>query len=402
MKTLWHNVQDAVVVFTSAWFILLFDLLALLAFLAVAQGRDVLLVIMENTGNALEPGGLHSLWQILGLCLALLFWSTASEFGSRFIIYLADNSGHSLDPQRVFNRKKFQHILSRLSLFFPVVLMLCAMISVYWRNYRIMSIASELYQLPAVTHGFVAIIALLVMVFALLWLLYPGGLIVRLSRRNSWLNWLHIGTSEREWAGIFGGKPAERVALNAHFGQWLQRLEKDTSDTVYRISKQDSIPVIFISAEGGALRTGAFTGLLLAHLQEQFPKLKNYIYAFSSVSGGTVGSDFFNAQIIESDHPAHSLIPWHTHAKVFFQTDFLAAVTAKLVFGEVINCFSMRDIFAADRAIALEDGFEQGWTDAYGKDSPNVMAGSFDQTNSPGLPAVFINTTEVETGLQDV
>ncbi|MEP6514533.1 MAG: hypothetical protein ABJA79_11730, partial [Parafilimonas sp.] len=107
-----------------------------------------------------------------------------------------------------------------------------------------------------------------------------------------------------------------RPSLSEHFSEWIKfhkSLDKNeiswVKDTAKIIadsaksisdstkSKEDSLyyPVFFITAEGGALRTGAFTAMLLARLQDTFPAFKNNIYAFSTVSGGSVGISFFNA-----------------------------------------------------------------------------------------------------------
>jgi hypothetical protein len=79
-----------------------------------------------------------------------------------------------------------------------------------------------------------------------------------------------------------------------------------------------------------------------------------------------------------------------------------------MFYGEIINYFIPFHINKFDRAIALEEAWEDEWKDMYNKiegtnkDRINLMGTSFDSTITRNriLPAVFINSTEVETGLQ--
>jgi hypothetical protein len=544
MIRLFHKLQDFITVLRGAWFLFLFDILAVFAFLVIAQGQDMLLVITENTAKP------EQLWQLAGLLIALGCWCVSAEFGARMLVYLTDNSGKSLAPERVDDRKTYQRYVARCSLFFPVAVLLTAFSKVYFVNHG----AMEQYKLASIGGATLIIIILLLAEAAFLWWLYPGGLIKRLTRKFHWLTWMEFSGEGKDWAeklygilndvridiptadhygktlprgvelpngmtlpkspdvvadpdnfqttgnvsvwmyqikskfygnlikqlivlvllalvtivliGLFlsvgadnklGGcaiiclafgawttvyvflhfldkaqpipvrflliiwlvicsfinndhpvrlltaVPAKRDTLVAHFGNWLNRAQKDTlANSYYRIGKADSIPVIFISAEGGALRTGAFTGLLLAQLQEKYPMFSNYVYAYSSVSGGTVGASFFNAQLIRNNYTRQDSGSWHTPAIKFFEYDFMSAVTAKLVFGEILNYFWPRDLGISDRAIAIEQAYEAGWQNAYPNDPSNLMKGNFDVANKAGLPALFINTTEVETGLQNV
>lgn len=192
-------------------------------------------------------------------------------------------------------------------------------------------------------------------------------------------------------------KKDERPLLQQHFDAWFDSLQQDSIkyENYYRI--HDSIPVIFIAAEGGALRTGAFTAMMLSKLADSFPSFSRYIYCYSGVSGGSAGVNLFNAEMLlpkqEMQQKNYTQI-----SKEFFSQDFLAPVTGKMVFGEIINYFIPWHIDNLDRAIALEKSWEYGWQCATAGNK-NLSA-SFDQTIGTGKPAVFINTTEVETGRQ--
>ncbi|HEY0355068.1 MAG TPA: hypothetical protein VGC29_02620, partial [Flavisolibacter sp.] len=200
-----------------------------------------------------------------------------------------------------------------------------------------------------------------------------------------------------------GKQTADTTTLVHHFDSWYTSLLNDSTSTgagekIYRVGAlKDSVPVVFIAAEGGALRTGAFTSLILSRLADAYPSFPSYIYCYSGVSGGTLGSNFFNSMYI--DHQLHPNGKEYSQAtKEFFTKDYLSAVTGKLVFGEIVNYFIPWRIKAFDRAIALEKSWEQGWETGTG--NPNLMKGSFNISKTKGMPAVFINTTEAESGLQ--
>jgi hypothetical protein len=180
--------------------------------------------------------------------------------------------------------------------------------------------------------------------------------------------------------------------VSVHFNQWITHIEKTEP-----YQHEDQIPVFFIASEGGALRTGAFTAMLLAKIQDSFPYFKKHIYCYSGISGGSLGLQYFQSLTETSlfrKQNCHS-------TRSFFETDFLSPVTGKLIFGEVLNCFLPLHIASFDRAIALEKAWELSWTSA-NKNQENIFAAAFDQQIGDEKPAIFINTVEAETGLPTV
>lgn len=172
---------------------------------------------------------------------------------------------------------------------------------------------------------------------------------------------------------IIGQTPSQ------HFKSWISQIS--TNNTT------EQIPVFFVTSEGGALRTGAFTAMLLAKLEDSFPDFKKHIYCYSGVSGGSLGLQFFQSIQDKSSNSNTE------KAKIFFATDYLSPVTGKLVFGEILNYFIPFHIASFDRAIALERAWELSW-------SP--LSENFDQQIGSNKPAIFINTVESETGLPAV
>jgi hypothetical protein len=211
----------------------------------------------------------------------------------------------------------------------------------------------------------------------------------------------------------------ERFALSDHFELWTKKHLSDTSKSWIKdmsisstdtTANKDSVyyPVYFITAEGGALRTGAFSAMLLAKLQDLFPDFKKHIYAFSTVSGGSVGISFFNAiSYLEPNGTTKAQNYYQTITRKFFEQDQLSPVLAKLFYADVLNNFWPKNIEKFDRAIALEKAWEHSYHNVFGRNNDkNVFSTNFlscysnTDTNQAVPPAWFINTAEVESGLQ--
>lgn len=188
-------------------------------------------------------------------------------------------------------------------------------------------------------------------------------------------------------------KKTNQISLESHFKEWLRRHEVDTSK---------AFSPVFIVAEGGALRTGAFTSIMLAELvdsihragQNAHQQLSEKIYSFSSVSGGTVGANYFRSLMYDS-----SLNDASEKSKKFFSKDFLSATTGKLVFGEIVNLLIPKSIQKFDRAYALEKDWEKRYEEV---NSTSTFSHAFEKVNSDTAPAIFIHSTEVETGRRSI
>ncbi len=206
----------------------------------------------------------------------------------------------------------------------------------------------------------------------------------------SWINNDHPARS----VAIKPNLPDNRKLIHEYFDDWVEARQLDTTA---------NFPVIFVGAEGGALRTGCFTSMMLARLQDSLPNFKDYVFCYSSVSGGTLGVNFFNALTQAPALPAD----YKTVTRTFYCNDFLSATTGKLIFAEILNAFSPRLIPLFDRASALERTWEHGFASATGlKDSNNLFAQNF--STHAGNPlqkdnaVVLINVTEVESGSRTI
>lgn len=551
--TLFNKLKDLLFILRGIWLLLLFDLLALFAFIKASQGADVLLSVIEDLSDPASDdfriAGLF--WMLAGLA----YWCISSEFCARFLLYLADNSGKSLAPERVNTRRNMQLHISRASLYFPLLLFIAALVKSLLQN-------NDGFLSLRVSLVFLVVLILMLSLATLMYCLYNRNWIVKAARKYDAIRWMAISPRENKWVkklyGIFNdvridipqgnssfnGKdlprevplpngvtlPREflafdtnptadanldiwmfkipvlfyrcllrqllvlglvsssiillfafvpsprvymhvgatalvclafacwqviyvvfafldkaqsvfpfrltlivlfilttflnndhpvreinnaattgiasdrRLPLTKHFQSWFLHLVEDSlsRDAVYRVGSDGrKVPVIFIAAEGGASRTGAFTAMVLSRFQDMYPSFGRYVYCYSGVSGGALGTNLFTALLLEQQHLKHKMNFTDATTR-FFKTDFLAPVTGKLVFGEIINYFIPLNISSLDRAVILERSWEAGWYGSFDWEGINVLSDSFNQIVSDSFPAVFINTTEVETGLQCV
>lgn len=229
-----------------------------------------------------------------------------------------------------------------------------------------------------------------------------------------------------------------RPFLSQHFDNWFAQYQSEGDHRYFFSWIKDTAgkpvpkyPVIFVCAEGGALRTGAFTSLMLSFLQESlanaqdsvFRKMhvdtsngdkviqpvvshtfnfKRAIYAYSGVSGGSLGIAFFNAMAYHTPDSLHKVDSLTNMTDLFFRQDYLSPVIGKMFYGDLLNLLLPFQIPVFDRAAALEKGWESGYRRTVTPDASNIFSDNFQKLYSSRntLPAIFINTTEVETGLQ--
>ena len=211
----------------------------------------------------------------------------------------------------------------------------------------------------------------------------------------------------KEWGDVHTPNDAtyDRPTLQGHFKDWVARYKRSDSIITCTEKKDTFNQVIFVCAEGGALRTGAYTSLLLARLQDNFKKegidFQRSVYAYSSVSGGSLGVCFFTA-IANVDKNGDTSSYTHK-ADTFYKEDFLSPILGRMLLGDVLNSFSPVFIPYFDRGAALEEAWDNGYSKV--DKGNNIFSSPFQASfkkNNPdqNYPAVFINTSEMETGLQ--
>jgi hypothetical protein len=195
---------------------------------------------------------------------------------------------------------------------------------------------------------------------------------------------------------------APRNATTTQFTTWFAAY-KQKMDSVYE--GKNKYPVVFICAEGGALRTGAYTSILLTKLQQQLNAegidFKQSIFSMSGVSGGALGLAYYNAKAFESSqHDAHSGADVEDAIR-FFKYDSMSPIIGKMLFGDFLNLFIPWHIRNFDRAIALEETWKRAYAGTLDRSENNRFAAQFiDGKRDPLKPILIINTTEIESGYQ--
>lgn len=202
----------------------------------------------------------------------------------------------------------------------------------------------------------------------------------------------------------------KRPDMHDHFTRWVENYTADSSykfyDTRNPADSQGFWPITFVCAEGGAIRTGAFTTMMLATLQDNLPQVQKAgfdfsktIYGCSGVSGGSLGLMTFNA-LAYVDKNSWEQGRMHETVKQFYNEDYLSAVLGKLFYGEILQLWWPWHVQSLDRVIGLEKSLEKGYADHTGR--ATTFSDDFLKIyhEDHQLPALFINTTEVETGLQ--
>lgn len=193
---------------------------------------------------------------------------------------------------------------------------------------------------------------------------------------------------------------APRNSINQQFDAWFKSY-KANMDQAHPQNTQ--YPVVFVCAEGGALRTGAFTSIFLTQLQHHLDTIdfKKSIFSMSGVSGGALGLSYYNAKTFET--PAQKTTPRAEleQAVRFFKYDCLSPIVGKMFFSEFLNLFLPWHIKRFDRAIALEQTWERAYQNTLVAKEENRFSQPFiDGKKDPQKPVLIINTTEIESGYQ--
>ena len=196
-----------------------------------------------------------------------------------------------------------------------------------------------------------------------------------------------------------GARPAA-PAYGHSFQKWLMARSPKAST--------DPFPVVFVAAEGGGIRAAYFTAQVLAAIHDQCPEFARHLFVVSGVSGGSVGAAVFAGMLdalpqqapdqrLACTQEAPETTPLADRAEQVLNTDYLAPLSASLLFPDAFQRFLPFPVPAWDRARTLELSIETSFETTVGTD---FMKRSLYAYWSPekNLPVLFLNTTSVETG----
>lgn len=181
-------------------------------------------------------------------------------------------------------------------------------------------------------------------------------------------------------------------------------------------------PVFIITAEGGGITAGYFTAAVLTAIQDRSPAFAEHVFVMSTVSGGSIGSAVYAglARRCTNNLPTDQL-PWQrslspddkkagplqNSADAVLKDDYLSPLLSALLYPDLVQRFLPFPIDRWDRARALEERFETSWTmhascdgamPAGGREFSQSFYDFFQNFTTSSTPAIFFNTTSVETG----
>jgi hypothetical protein len=193
----------------------------------------------------------------------------------------------------------------------------------------------------------------------------------------------------------FAQKAPERPRLKEHFEQWRAQLPK-----------RDDSPIFFVAAAGGGLRAAYWAATMLATADDRTcGEFGRHVYAYSGVSGGSLGIAAYLAQRqVWAAKPPAERCKHGRRAEMerMLGRDFLAPVAGSLLFAEMTQRFVPFDYLAEDRGTTLAKAWSAAWDDVFPQhkgrfDRPflEVFAAAKDGSSQP---VVLLNATAVETG----
>lgn len=188
--------------------------------------------------------------------------------------------------------------------------------------------------------------------------------------------------------------------FNLAFTEWLN----NRAD----LQEYETYPVFIVSAEGGGLRAAYFTALVLASIQDRCPRFAQHTFVISGVSGGSLGATVFAGLAAQSakneaglpcELSPSELGEMARKTDAILSRDLLSPLVAAGLYPDVVQRFLPFPINRFDRARALEEGLELSWKDVTnGDEFAQPFSSLWRDFIRQATPALFLNTTRVETG----
>jgi hypothetical protein len=210
----------------------------------------------------------------------------------------------------------------------------------------------------------------------------------------------------------------KEMDIHEGFKQWLShRCDRDN----YKGGNNKArYPVYIVSAEGGGLRAAYFASLVLSKLQDQDPSFAHHVFAISGVSGGSLGGAVFAALTHRYITPSPtqpcpqvnlpkaadgSTISMSKMSDNVLGHDVLSPLLAATLYPDLLQRFLFFPVQRFDRSRAAEDALGYYWERATGGDEfykNFYLTDLYKDFATQSTPALFLNTTRVETGEQMV
>jgi hypothetical protein len=209
---------------------------------------------------------------------------------------------------------------------------------------------------------------------------------------------------------ISEAKPWNALSLDYALKKWWDSVPKPTD-------QNDPIPLVLVATAGGASRAAYWTTEVLAQIEQYHPGFHKYIFAISSVSGGSLGAvvyrtmlnDVINDQTPNETSDGPNVYYCEHDGKATKKNmlncglstidhDFLGPTFLTGLYADLAQRFLPGSLLP-DRATALERSWEEAWRRTMGKSSKGLDVAFHSLWNDKTwLPALIINGTSEKTG----
>jgi len=207
-------------------------------------------------------------------------------------------------------------------------------------------------------------------------------------------------------------KPVPAQNVTAAFYGWLEDHMQRWEAARPAGKAGNKHPVYIVAAQGGGAYAARHAALFLAKVQDEFPDFADHVFAISGVSGGSVGGAVFASLVRASVGRVRDMGWYSSAASSLLNKDLLTPAIAGTLFHDtiarVIPCLDDRPQLCTtlnlDRARDFELALEGAWDDLARDyrlekgDNPFRQRLTQLWTPESSVPALLLNTTEVETG----
>lgn len=156
-------------------------------------------------------------------------------------------------------------------------------------------------------------------------------------------------------------KAPKRPSFDEAYLQWLGQsphARQALAGASQARGASSGVPVVLVSAAGGASRAGLWTLAALQRLDRMDPNFSRSVFAISAVSGSALGAIDHVASIEADERSGRTDGPglaWDHAGR-----DFLAPALGGMLFTDAVQRFIPAPVFP-DRSASIERGFEEGW-----------------------------------------
>jgi hypothetical protein len=201
-----------------------------------------------------------------------------------------------------------------------------------------------------------------------------------------WIGFSFLNNNH-ELRTVQSGSPDKRLYLDTYINNWLQTKHQT----------EDTVQVYLVACEGGGIRAAYWSNNVLSELSIKDTNFKRKVLAYSSVSGGSLGTMSFNlaAKCYKDPLVARNSV------REFLKKDFLSPIMAYAMFPDALQRFLPFPVTRLDRATILERTWEQSWEEV-NKECPDYFQKGFLESDLTGNQKMgsllFLNATHIETG----